>query len=295
MLIPNRFDSLDDYRYGFQGQEKDDEVKGEGNSLNYTFRMHDPRVGRFFALDPLFFKFPELSPYQFSHNRAIDFVEIEGLEGTGFDVRFRQREKALLSGKMSEDDFRAANRAEAIGGIFGAVIVADAILTKGKVTKFLGKQFVLQAVVNTGVEGFITLLNKNHKFDAKNIVKTTIGGFDFADAGIDKGLNIVLDKYQIGKIKSAIIAVAPSLFDLTLKDGLQVVGFNKDAKAIITDIVGNVMTEGIEKSLNLKDIPKIKLSASTQAQIIGESIMAEIENYLKNDYGKFDKNEIDVK
>ncbi|MBC8884610.1 hypothetical protein H9X57_18215 [Flavobacterium piscinae] len=55
------------------------------------------------------------------------------------------------------------------------------------------------------------------------------------------------------------------------------------------------MTEGIEKSLNLKDIPKIKLSASTQAQIIGESIMAEIENYLKNDYGKFDKNEIDVK
>ncbi|MBC8884612.1 hypothetical protein H9X57_18225 [Flavobacterium piscinae] len=58
-------------------------------------------------MDPLFFKFPELSPYQFSHNRAIDFVEIEGLEGTGFDVRFRQREKALLSEKMSEDDFRA--------------------------------------------------------------------------------------------------------------------------------------------------------------------------------------------
>ncbi|RXR28859.1 hypothetical protein EQG68_13550, partial [Flavobacterium piscinae] len=35
MLIPNRFESIDDYRYGFQGQEKDDELKGEGNSLNY--------------------------------------------------------------------------------------------------------------------------------------------------------------------------------------------------------------------------------------------------------------------
>lgn len=33
------------YRYGFQGQEEDNELKGEGNSLNYTFRMHDPRVG----------------------------------------------------------------------------------------------------------------------------------------------------------------------------------------------------------------------------------------------------------
>lgn len=80
MLIPNRFESIEDYRYGFQGQEKDDEVKGEGNSLNYTFRMHDPRVGRFFAVDPLEAKYPWYSPYQFSGNRLIDAIELEGLE-----------------------------------------------------------------------------------------------------------------------------------------------------------------------------------------------------------------------
>ena len=80
MLIPNRFDSLDDYRYGFQGQEKDDEVKGEGNSLNYTFRMHDPRVGRFFAVDPLTAKYPHYSPYSFSGNKVIHAIELEGLE-----------------------------------------------------------------------------------------------------------------------------------------------------------------------------------------------------------------------
>ena len=40
-------------RYGFQGQEKDNEIRGEGNSLNYKYRMHDARIGRFFALDPL--------------------------------------------------------------------------------------------------------------------------------------------------------------------------------------------------------------------------------------------------
>jgi RHS repeat-associated protein len=44
---------IGDYRYGFKGQEKDDEVKGEGNSINYKYRMHDPRIGRFFAIDPL--------------------------------------------------------------------------------------------------------------------------------------------------------------------------------------------------------------------------------------------------
>ncbi|SPE77624.1 RHS Repeat protein [Flavobacterium columnare] len=79
-LIPNRHGSSTAYRYGFQGQEKDDELKGEGNSLNYTFRMHDPRVGRFFATDPKFKDYPYNSPYAFSENRVMDAVELEGLE-----------------------------------------------------------------------------------------------------------------------------------------------------------------------------------------------------------------------
>ncbi len=66
--------------YSFQGQEHDDEVKGEGNSMNYKYRMHDPRVGRFFAVDPLAKKYPYYSPYAFSGNRLVDCVELEGLE-----------------------------------------------------------------------------------------------------------------------------------------------------------------------------------------------------------------------
>jgi len=76
---------LDSYRYGFQGQEKDDEIKGEGNSLNYKFRMHDPRIGRFFAVDPLDKDFPWNSPYAFSENRVIDGLELEGLEVVRFN------------------------------------------------------------------------------------------------------------------------------------------------------------------------------------------------------------------
>jgi len=82
MLLPNRHGSVDSdsYRYAFQGQERDDEVKGEGNSYNYTYRMHDPRIMRFFAPDPLEKGYPFYSPYQFSGNRLIDMVELEGLE-----------------------------------------------------------------------------------------------------------------------------------------------------------------------------------------------------------------------
>ena len=69
-----------DYRYGFQGQERDNEIKGEGNSVNYKYRMHDPRIGRFFAVDPLAAKYAHNSPYAFSENVVISHVELEGLE-----------------------------------------------------------------------------------------------------------------------------------------------------------------------------------------------------------------------
>ena len=78
--LPNRHEAGNEYRYGFQGQEKDDEIKGEGNSINYKYRMHDPRVGRFFAVDPLTAKYPHNGPYNFSENRVIDGVELEGLK-----------------------------------------------------------------------------------------------------------------------------------------------------------------------------------------------------------------------
>jgi len=68
------------YRFGFNGKEKDDEIKGNGNSINFKYRMHDPRIGRFFAVDPLFRDYPWNSPYAFSENEVIDAIELEGLE-----------------------------------------------------------------------------------------------------------------------------------------------------------------------------------------------------------------------
>ncbi len=78
--LDGRTFSSSDYRYGFQGQEKDDEIKGEGNSVNYKYRMHDARIGRFFAVDPLSPIYPANSSYAFSENTVINAIELEGLE-----------------------------------------------------------------------------------------------------------------------------------------------------------------------------------------------------------------------
>ncbi|MDO6761837.1 RHS repeat-associated core domain-containing protein [Tamlana sp. 2_MG-2023] len=88
MLQPNRHKDSKSYRYGFQGQEKDDEIKGEGNSVNYKYRMHDARLGRFFAVDPLAGKYPWNSPYAFSENKVTVHVELEGLEAVFWEFKY---------------------------------------------------------------------------------------------------------------------------------------------------------------------------------------------------------------
>ena len=68
------------YRFGFQSQESDDEIYREGKAYAFEYRMHDPRIGRFWSVDPLASKYPWNSPYVFAENQVIAFVELEGLE-----------------------------------------------------------------------------------------------------------------------------------------------------------------------------------------------------------------------
>ncbi|QJP34258.1 hypothetical protein F0365_07485 [Nonlabens sp. Ci31] len=76
MLLNNRHGAVDSdsYRYGFQGQEGDDEVKGGGAQYDYGFRIYDPRLARFLNLDPFY------TPYQFAGNKPIYAIDLDGLE-----------------------------------------------------------------------------------------------------------------------------------------------------------------------------------------------------------------------
>ncbi|MEZ4828609.1 MAG: RHS repeat-associated core domain-containing protein [Bacteroidia bacterium] len=80
MLMPGRNQQRSGYRFGFQGQETDDEVYGAENAVSFKYRVHDARLGRFLSVDPLSPKYPFYSPYAFSGNRVMDAVELEGLE-----------------------------------------------------------------------------------------------------------------------------------------------------------------------------------------------------------------------
>ena len=68
------------YRFSFNGMEKDDEVKGVGNSYTTEFRMNDPRVGRWFSIDPITHSW--MSPYTSMDNNPILFIDPFGDEIT---------------------------------------------------------------------------------------------------------------------------------------------------------------------------------------------------------------------
>lgn len=67
-------------RYGYNGKENDNEVKGEGNQQDYGFRISDPRLGRFLSVDPLTKDYPWYTPYQFAGNTPIWATDVDGAE-----------------------------------------------------------------------------------------------------------------------------------------------------------------------------------------------------------------------
>ncbi|MEA3387483.1 MAG: RHS repeat-associated core domain-containing protein, partial [Patescibacteria group bacterium] len=82
MLQLGRNFTAEEYRFGFNGKEKDDEWTGvTGATYDYGFRIYDARIGRPPSIDPLARQYPELSPYQFFHNNPIRNVDLDGAEG----------------------------------------------------------------------------------------------------------------------------------------------------------------------------------------------------------------------
>ncbi|MFN0274433.1 MAG: polymorphic toxin type 23 domain-containing protein [Chitinophagales bacterium] len=79
MGMPNRswsVSSSENYRYGFNGQEQDDEVYGNGNANTAMFWEYDPRLGRRWNVDPI--DKPWLSKYHAFSNKPITNTDSNG-------------------------------------------------------------------------------------------------------------------------------------------------------------------------------------------------------------------------
>ena len=64
--------------YSFNGKEKDDEWSGDGNSYDFGDRMLDSRLGRWLSIDPIFQKYPFVSPFSAFLNSPLFFSDANG-------------------------------------------------------------------------------------------------------------------------------------------------------------------------------------------------------------------------
>lgn len=79
MTMPGRsYLATNSYRYGFNGKENDDEVKGDGNQYDYGDRSYDPRRGQWWSVDPKAGLYPGASPYVYALNTPIQAKDPDG-------------------------------------------------------------------------------------------------------------------------------------------------------------------------------------------------------------------------
>lgn len=73
MLMRERSNFNEGYRFGFNGQEQDDDISGSGNSTTAEFWQYDSRLGRRWNIDPL--PVVSCSPYSCLRNNPIFFID----------------------------------------------------------------------------------------------------------------------------------------------------------------------------------------------------------------------------
>lgn len=94
------------YRFGFNGQEKDNEVYGtDGSSYTAEFWQYDSRLGRRWNVDPLAEQFPSWSPYRSFFNNPLLYVDPDGkAEIITLVIRNKTNGKVMILSKVTSGE-----------------------------------------------------------------------------------------------------------------------------------------------------------------------------------------------
>ncbi len=77
-LVGRNFETGNGYRYGFNTQEQDDEIYGNGNLNTAEFWQYDTRLGRRWNIDPEYKLVPFESTYSTNHGNPIRYKDPKG-------------------------------------------------------------------------------------------------------------------------------------------------------------------------------------------------------------------------
>jgi RHS repeat-associated protein len=239
-ILPGRSFNSNSYRYGYnKGSEKDDEISGSGNHITTLHRELDTRLGRWWSIDPEEQENPDHSPYCSMGNNPIqnndpdgDIFGVDNLIGAGFGALLEvgtQITVNVLSGKTGTD----------IVDLDYADIGIEA-----------GIGFATSGVGNLLKVGKTSLRITNAIKTAEKVVES------------NKALKTVV---KVAKVSGT--DVVKAAVDIK-KEGVKVVGVNKDIQESTIDIAGSLGGKGLAKagtSFVNKGLSKAVSTAETKA------------------------------
>lgn len=185
------------YRYGFNGQEADDETNGSGNSYDFGERIYDSRLGKFVSADPLAPSFPWWSPYIFAGNTPIQAIDLDGLEifysqagevvgtyGTNTDVMVINADDLA----RAQTEFEAYNTARTNNPNATNQYISQTLVTTGSVT--FANYFTTEADVtdNAALE---TYTNNNR--NCYTACVSQLANENVRQTGPANGINTIVD------------------------------------------------------------------------------------------------------
>jgi RHS repeat-associated protein len=101
MGMPNRSYKTNDYRYGFGGHEKEDEVSGENNYLSFGDFGYDPRIIRRWRPDPV--DQIGISNYAAFGNNPIFFIDIDGRKFKAHTEQDRSKVLGYITDQLGDN------------------------------------------------------------------------------------------------------------------------------------------------------------------------------------------------
>ncbi|NQY74413.1 MAG: hypothetical protein HRT90_06575 [Candidatus Margulisbacteria bacterium] len=171
--------------YGFNGMEKDDKIKGSsGTSLTTMFRQYDPRIGRWFSVDPSLAK-PWESSYVGFGNTPTALIDVLGAEWETDDDK-------EIAYDMIGDNFDMIDEIDAkIDGLLKQGVDNLSVEQKGSLSDLQGQKSELEAstkelVAMGAVTDIFYNFNKvgKHKEGGTEITETRDG---------QAGIRVVID------------------------------------------------------------------------------------------------------
>ena len=179
------------YRYGYQGSEMDNEVKGSGNSYTTEFRQLDPRLGRWLSIDPKATSMPWQSPYCSMDNNPIWFNDPLG--DSTFVTKLGDGKYKVIGGNLAGDHngIFVRNEDNSIGEMIGYSLTPQSFYNPDKANESERWMGTIDVNDQSG-RAFMNDIQINFPGDAKYIANAT-GGKKYDFKRTNGGDNVLYD------------------------------------------------------------------------------------------------------